>query len=85
MIILNFIFAQIMDFIQKQVSFIEQNLPKQHKLKSFIYKIIDEWAKEGFLNIVGGCCGTTPDHIKHIAEEVKGYKPRQLPVIVEAL
>ncbi|MEO7801441.1 MAG: homocysteine S-methyltransferase family protein [Ginsengibacter sp.] len=40
--------------------------------------IIEEWAKEGFVNIVGGCCGTTPDHIKHIAEEVKKYKPRQL-------
>jgi 5-methyltetrahydrofolate--homocysteine methyltransferase len=28
---------------------------------------IEEWAKEGFVNIVGGCCGTTPEHIKHIA------------------
>lgn len=44
--------------------------------------IIEEWAKEGFLNIVGGCCGTTPDHIRHIAEEVKSYKPRKLPVEV---
>jgi 5-methyltetrahydrofolate--homocysteine methyltransferase len=43
--------------------------------------IIEEWAKNGFLNIVGGCCGTTPDHIKHIAEEVKNYKPRELPVV----
>ena len=32
--------------------------------------IIEEWAKEGFVNIVGGCCGTTPDHIKHIADQV---------------
>ena len=47
--------------------------------------IIEEWAKEGFLNIVGGCCGTTPDHIRHIAEEVKDYKPRQLPVIEEVI
>jgi len=43
--------------------------------------IIEEWAKEGFVNIVGGCCGTTPDHIKHIAEEVKNYKPRALPIV----
>ena len=43
--------------------------------------IIEEWAKEGFVNIVGGCCGTTPDHIKHIAQQVKNFKPRQLPVI----
>lgn len=43
--------------------------------------IIEEWAAEGFVNIVGGCCGTTPDHIKHIAEQVKKFKPRQLPVL----
>ncbi len=47
--------------------------------------IIEEWAKEGFVNIVGGCCGTTPDHIRHIAEEVKSYKPRSLPVIEKEL
>ena len=44
--------------------------------------IIEEWAKEGFVNIVGGCCGTTPDHIRHIAEEVSKFKPRELPVVV---
>ena len=43
--------------------------------------IIEEWAKEGFVNIVGGCCGTTPDHIKHIAQEVAKFQPRQLPVV----
>jgi 5-methyltetrahydrofolate--homocysteine methyltransferase len=42
---------------------------------------IEEWAKEGFVNIVGGCCGTTPDHIRHIAQHVKGLKPRRLPRI----
>jgi 5-methyltetrahydrofolate--homocysteine methyltransferase len=42
---------------------------------------LEEWAKEGWVNIVGGCCGTTPDHIKHIAEEVKNITPRQLPVV----
>jgi len=46
---------------------------------------IEEWAKEGFVNIVGGCCGTTPDHIRHIAEHVKSIKPRPLPVVEEAL
>ncbi|MDG3084812.1 methionine synthase [Vibrio hannami] len=40
---------------------------------------IGEWADSGFLNIVGGCCGTTPDHIRAIAEIVDGKKPRQLP------
>jgi 5-methyltetrahydrofolate--homocysteine methyltransferase len=42
---------------------------------------IEEWAKEGFVNIVGGCCGTTPDHIKHIADHVKKIAPRALPVV----
>lgn len=37
---------------------------------------IKEWASEGFVNIVGGCCGTTPDHIKAMAEAVKGLQPR---------
>jgi len=40
--------------------------------------ILADWAKEGFVNIVGGCCGTTPDHIRCIAEEVKNFKPRKL-------
>jgi 5-methyltetrahydrofolate--homocysteine methyltransferase len=43
--------------------------------------IIDEWAANGWLNIVGGCCGTTPDHIKHIADEVMKYEARKLPVL----
>ena len=45
--------------------------------------IIEEWAKEGWLNIVGGCCGTTPDHIKHIADAVKNFKPRLQPAVEE--
>jgi 5-methyltetrahydrofolate--homocysteine methyltransferase len=47
--------------------------------------IIEEWAKEGFVNIVGGCCGTTPDHIRHIARAVKNFKPRPLPVVEKEL
>lgn len=35
-----------------------------------------EWAGNGWLNFVGGCCGTTPDHIREIAKAVKGYQPR---------
>ncbi|MCC7401100.1 MAG: homocysteine S-methyltransferase family protein [Chitinophagaceae bacterium] len=41
---------------------------------------IEDWAKEGFVNIVGGCCGTTPEHIRHIAEHVKDLSPRPVPV-----
>ncbi len=47
--------------------------------------IIEEWAENGWLNIVGGCCGTTPDHIKHIADEVAKFAPRQLPVVEATL
>jgi len=46
---------------------------------------IEDWAKEGFVNIVGGCCGTTPDHIKHIAQNVQNIQPRALPVLETAL
>ena len=45
---------------------------------------IAEWARSGFLNIVGGCCGTSPDHIRAIAEAVKGIAPRRLPDIAPA-
>ncbi|WP_325329786.1 methionine synthase [Sulfuricella sp.] len=44
-----------------------------------------EWAASGLLNIVGGCCGTTPPHIKAIAEAVKGLPPRVIPEIEKKL
>ena len=47
--------------------------------------IIEEWAANGWLNIVGGCCGTTPDHINHIAQQVSKFKPRLLPQLEEIL
>lgn len=40
-----------------------------------------EWAEHGLVNIVGGCCGTTPEHIRAIADSVKGVKPRRIPTI----
>jgi 5-methyltetrahydrofolate--homocysteine methyltransferase len=40
---------------------------------------IREWAEAGFLNIVGGCCGTTPEHIAAMRQAVDGVAPRQLP------
>ncbi len=46
---------------------------------------IEDWAKEGFVNIVGGCCGTTPDHIRAIAENVKNINARKLPEVELAL
>ncbi len=38
---------------------------------------IEPWAKDGLVNIVGGCCGSTPDHISHVREHVQRYAPRQ--------
>ena len=43
--------------------------------------VIREFAESGFLNIVGGCCGTTPAHIRAIAEAVKDLPPRPIPTI----
>lgn len=42
---------------------------------------LEEFAKSGFLNLVGGCCGTTPEHIKTIAERMKNIPPRRIPEI----
>src|SRR3954469_19457794 len=39
---------------------------------------LEKWARNGWLNIVGGCCGTTPDHIRLIAERVRDLPPRQV-------
>jgi 5-methyltetrahydrofolate--homocysteine methyltransferase len=43
------------------------------------------WAEEGMVNILGGCCGSTPDHIEHIAKAVKNVEPRKVPEIDTAL
>ena len=40
---------------------------------------LGDWAKEGLLNIIGGCCGSTPAHIAAIAEAVAPYAPRKVP------
>jgi 5-methyltetrahydrofolate--homocysteine methyltransferase len=41
-------------------------------------RLLGEFARNGFVNIVGGCCGTTPEHIRAIAEAVRGLPPRQV-------
>jgi 5-methyltetrahydrofolate--homocysteine methyltransferase len=40
---------------------------------------LEEWAREGLVNMVGGCCGTTPDHIRLLTEAVAKYPPRKIP------
>jgi len=47
-------------------------------------RAVGEWAASGFINIVGGCCGSTPDHIAAIAEAVKDKPPRKRPEIEPA-
>jgi 5-methyltetrahydrofolate--homocysteine methyltransferase len=42
---------------------------------------VREWAEQGIVNIAGGCCGTTPEHIRAIAEAVKDYPPRRIPTL----
>ena len=46
---------------------------------------MEAWAKDGLLNIVGGCCGSTPDHIAHIREHALKYAPRKVPAIAPKL
>jgi len=46
---------------------------------------IGEWAESGLLNMAGGCCGSTPEHIAAIAEAVAGKAPRQRPEIKRAM
>ncbi|MDF1746249.1 MAG: methionine synthase, partial [Gimesia sp.] len=48
-------------------------------------EIVDEFASSGFLNILGGCCGTTPTHIKAIADAMTKHAPRKVPEIEPAL
>ncbi|ODS01482.1 5-methyltetrahydrofolate--homocysteine methyltransferase [Methyloceanibacter marginalis] len=47
--------------------------------------LLEDWAKNGLINIVGGCCGTTPEHIGAIAAAVADYKPRKVPEVEHAL
>ncbi|HRF55729.1 MAG TPA: homocysteine S-methyltransferase family protein, partial [Aquimonas sp.] len=44
-----------------------------------------EFAEAGLLNLVGGCCGTTPEHIAAIAQAVRGLPPRAVPVPADSV
>ena len=44
---------------------------------------LEEWGKSGLVNVLGGCCGTTPEHIAAIADAVKGISPRVVPDVTE--
>jgi 5-methyltetrahydrofolate--homocysteine methyltransferase len=45
---------------------------------------LEEFAQSGFINIVGGCCGTTPDHIGALVKKIKGLTPRTIPTLTQA-
>jgi 5-methyltetrahydrofolate--homocysteine methyltransferase len=51
----------------------------------FMAGLLEGWARDGLLNIVGGCCGTTPEHISAIAAAVAKYKPRPVPKVAHKL
>ena len=51
----------------------------------FMAGLLEGWARDGLLNIVGGCCGTTPEHISAIAAAVANYKPRPVPKVAHKL
>jgi len=46
---------------------------------------VGDWARQGFVNIVGGCCGTSPAHIVAIASQVAGIRPRRIPLLEKKL
>lgn len=51
----------------------------------FMAQQVSEYAAEGFLNLVGGCCGTTPEHIEAISEAAAAHSPRVVPETTKAL
>ncbi len=51
----------------------------------FMAELLGEFAEAGLVNVVGGCCGTTPEHIAAIAKAVAGKRPRAIPEIVPQL
>lgn len=46
-------------------------------------KVIEDFAAHSYLNIVGGCCGTTPEHLKAIIDKVSAYTPREIPSLID--
>lgn len=48
---------------------------------SSMASVLEDYLREGYVNIIGGCCGTTPEHIKYFSELAAKYKPRKIPVV----
>lgn len=43
--------------------------------------VLEDYLKAGYVNIIGGCCGTTPEHVKYFSEVAKKFKPREIPKV----
>src|SRR5690606_39068477 len=54
---------------------------KYDESPEFMAEQVEEFAREGLVNIVGGCCGSTPEHIAAIAEAVSRHAPRSVPKV----
>ena len=57
---------------------------KVGNLTHLMAEVVGEFARAGLVNVLGGCCGTTPAHIEAIARAVAGVTPRQLPAMEAA-
>ncbi len=49
----------------------------------FMATVVEDYMKQGWVNIIGGCCGTTPEHVRRIAEIAVNYRPRSVPEIAK--
>ncbi len=56
-------------------------LGQYDELPTMTGSLVEQWAQAGLINVVGGCCGTTPAHIKAMADAVRAYPPRTIPVL----
>ena len=56
----------------------QMHLESMMKLPNQCQNLLKNWSDSSYINIVGGCCGTTPEHIKLIKETIKNKKPRDV-------
>jgi 5-methyltetrahydrofolate--homocysteine methyltransferase len=78
--------AELSNICNSSVSFhpnagLPNELGEYDESSEYMASIVSDIAERGLVNIVGGCCGSTPEHIAAIAEAIKGFAPRQIPKI----
>ena len=76
-----------LDYVRHLLEYLPQNnldpAPEYDETPEEMATTLKEFAQSGLLNLVGGCCGTSPDHIRAIAEAVAGLPPRRLPLAAD--